>query len=122
MSKILKNTTIADILVGDVGLTIPASSQITIQAINDLLWADSSDIVTNIGSGDVVVNDGTSDLTKAEGIKLIHGLYRSDVITEIKADEDLKSDYTEMIGLLSEINKELKIMNIHNSIITGEDI
>jgi len=76
MSKILKNQTASPILVGDTGVSIPASpATYTLIPIDYPLWAASSDIVTLIGSGDVIVNDGSYDLSKAEGIGLIQGSF-----------------------------------------------
>ena len=68
--KILKNTTGSAIELSVIGLSIPASSQITIE-VQDYLLLGSSDSTTEIDplitSGDVVVNDGTSDLSVSEG-------------------------------------------------------
>jgi len=68
--KILKNTTGVDITLEILGLTIPATSQITIN-VEDYLELSSEDSTTEldilITSGDVVVNDGTSDLIATVG-------------------------------------------------------
>jgi hypothetical protein len=76
MSKILKNTTASAILITDTGVLLAASpATYTIPATDYLLWAASSDIVTNVGSGDVIVNDGSSDLSISDGIDLIKGIF-----------------------------------------------
>lgn len=74
MAKILKNTTLSDIEVAALGLTIPASGQITIEEQDYLLLANTdsvAELTTLINSGDVVVNDGTADLVASEGISYI---------------------------------------------------
>ena len=74
MAKILKNTTIADIEVDNLGITIPASGQIDLVTGEYLLLA-SDDVVTEltslINAGDIVVNDGNADLSAADGIAYI---------------------------------------------------
>lgn len=71
--KVIKNTTLSDILLTDVGVTIPASGQYTINQSEYLLWAEyvnttpASQIDTLLTSGDIVVNDGTSDLNAVYG-------------------------------------------------------
>jgi hypothetical protein len=79
MSKIVKNTTGSDYDVNDVGVTITASGQYTIQPQDYLLWAASDDIITGIGSGDLVVNDGSSDLSISDGTDLIKGIFPSSI-------------------------------------------
>jgi len=76
MAKIIKNqkSPAADISLGDVGVTIPASGQYTLNNAEILLWSDAiilspaSQLVTLINSGDIVVNNGTSDFNAADGI------------------------------------------------------
>ncbi len=77
MSKILYNQTASPIIINDTGyVVLPASPGFyTIPPMDYLLWAQSSNIVTAIGSGDVVVNDGSVDLNISDGIDLIKGLY-----------------------------------------------
>jgi len=79
MSKIIKNTTASDIVLSDTGVTILANSQITIPPVDYLLWAESSNVVTHVGSEDLVVNDGSYDLSISDGIDLIKGLYTKSV-------------------------------------------
>jgi len=86
MSKILKNTTGSPISISDVGVSIPANSQYTIQSQDYLIWAASSDVITFIGSGSIIVNDGSQDLEKALGTSLLQGNYKdvsfnSDLLT-----------------------------------------
>lgn len=75
MSKIIINNTISPLVIGDVGVTISASSQYTIPPQDYLLWAASDDIITAIGSGDATVNDGSSNLSINNGSKLIQGIF-----------------------------------------------
>ena len=82
MSKILKNTTIANIEISDTGITIPASSSYTIPPSDYLLWADSSDVIVKMGTGDIVVNDGSRDLSISDGTSLIKGSYPSSMYIE----------------------------------------
>lgn len=82
MSKLLKNTTGSDIIIADVGVTIPANSTFTTQASNSLLWAGSDELVVNLGTGDLVGNDGTQDLSISESVKLFQGLYPSTVVIQ----------------------------------------
>jgi hypothetical protein len=75
VSKILKNTTGSPISIADTGITIPAGGSYTIPAQDYLLWANSSNIVTPVGTGSIVVNDGSSDLSASFGMDLIKGLF-----------------------------------------------
>lgn len=94
MAKILKNQTASPILVGDTGVSIPASpATYTIVANDYPLWAASSDIVTSVGNGNIVVNDGSFDLSKADGISLLQGNFKqTDFISDLKASNRLKVD------------------------------
>lgn len=100
MSKIVKNTTLSDINISDVGVTVFASSQYTIPANDYLLWASSDDIVTYVGSGDIVINDGTEDLGISDGIDLIKGLYpkslaaRNQKITNLSLTANTEATHT----------------------------
>lgn len=67
MSKILKNTTLSDIEINDIGITVPASSNFTVEDTDYLLLSASVDITSLISSGDIVINDGSSDLSAADG-------------------------------------------------------
>jgi len=74
MSKILKNTTSSDIELFNLGITIPASNQVTLDTSEYLLLASEDVVVeltTLINSGDIVVNDGVNDLAASEGIVYI---------------------------------------------------
>lgn len=69
--KILKNTTISDIELKAIGLTIPASGQITVNQQDYLLLASDdsiTEITVHINSGDIVINDGVTDLVAARAI------------------------------------------------------
>lgn len=76
--KIVKNTTLSDIDLKDIGITIPASDQYIIQPQEYLIWVDfiltaeagtaDIDLDTLINNGDLVVNNGVVDLDPAPGI------------------------------------------------------
>jgi len=65
--KKLRNTTVSDIFISDVGPTIAASSTYTIPPQDYLLWAASTDIDAFITSGDIVVVDDVGDLSADRG-------------------------------------------------------
>lgn len=71
MAKILKNTTGSDIEL-EIGITIPASSNVTVEILDYIELAESSDINTFITSGDIVVNDGVNDLSVTDGINYVN--------------------------------------------------
>lgn len=76
MSKILKNTTLSPIAVGDTGITIQVSpTDYTIPPQDYPLWASSSDTVTQVGAGNIIVNDGSNDLSISDGVDLIKGIF-----------------------------------------------
>lgn len=83
MSKILENTTAIDVVLLDVGITIPASGSYTIPPTEYLFFAASSNVVTKIGNGTLIVNDGTSDLSISDGVDLIKGLFTRIAIEEM---------------------------------------
>lgn len=73
MAKILKNTTVSDIELKEIGLTVPGSGQITVDTTGYLLLAQDTSITeltALINVGDIVVNDGVQDLTVTNGIDL----------------------------------------------------
>ena len=76
MSKILINTTVSDITISDVGITISASSQYTIQAQEYTLWAASDDVIVHVGAEDIIVNDGSVNLGISDGIDLLKGVFQ----------------------------------------------
>lgn len=79
MSKIIKNQTNTLLTIGDTGVSIPALGQYTIQTTDYLLWAASSDIISEIGNGNVIVNDGSFDLNPSEAADLIKGIYPKNI-------------------------------------------
>ena len=79
MSKILKNLTASPVVIADVGQTIPASSQLTINPQDYLLYAASDDVIILVGNSTLVVNDGSSDLSISDGAKLIQGIFPNPV-------------------------------------------
>lgn len=80
MSKILKNNTMSDILINDVGITLQASSSYTIQASESNIWADSEDVINELSSGDITLNDGLLDLSLSDAINHLRG-YTSKLVT-----------------------------------------
>lgn len=103
MAKILKNQTSSAINL-DIGLTVPASGQLTLNPTDFDDAADSNDLVEFIGSGDIVVNDGSFDLDKADAIRLIQGGFTNrvqlddDLLTGSASSERIKVD---IVGSLS---------------------
>jgi hypothetical protein len=80
MSKILKNQTGSPILISDVGISVPASpASYTINVTDYLLWAASSNLVTQIGNGNIIVNDGANNLSISDGTDLIKGQFPSSI-------------------------------------------
>lgn len=90
MPKILKNTTLSDIELKRIGVTIPSSGQETIKVeeYGDLASVESiAEITPLINSGDIVVNDGTTDLDAETGIRFIE---YADKVTIQKDDVDIE--------------------------------
>ena len=90
MSKILKNDSGATVTVSDTGVSIPDASQYTIQPQDYLLWAASSDVVTEVGAGNLVVNDGSFDLSISDGIDLIKGIFPSEVSINNSSEQSVE--------------------------------
>jgi hypothetical protein len=100
MAKILKNQTVGGISIIDTGVTVPGSGQYTIPAQDYLLWAASSNIVTQVGAGNIVVNDGSTDLSISDGIDLIKGLFPSKI--KIQGNDGL---YEADVRQIDDINR-----------------
>jgi len=75
MSKILDNTTGAPIAISDTGVTVDNVTNYTIPQQDYDLWAASSDIITEIGSGNIIVNDGSFNLSISDGTDLIKDIF-----------------------------------------------
>lgn len=60
--KKLVNTSIDDIIINDMGITIFASSEYTINSNEYPLWANSSDVLVYIDDGRIRGNDGIRNL------------------------------------------------------------
>lgn len=71
---IIKNTTLSNISLKEIGRLIPSSSSITIN-IQDYLLLSAEESVTEltpyINSGDIVINDGNNDLTPSVALNWI---------------------------------------------------
>ena len=71
MKKIIKNTTLVDIIIKPMGLSVPANSFLLVEPSEYRLWMTVdviASVLPNIVSGDLVVNDGSVDLDSDEGI------------------------------------------------------
>lgn len=91
--KKLRNNTAADILITDTGINLLANSLYIIAAGDYALFAQSSDIITQVGSGNITVNDGSFDLSKADAISLLQGNFKqSDMIPSLKENNRIKVD------------------------------
>lgn len=98
MVKILINNT-ATILNLDIGISVPASSQTTIQPLDYLEAADSDELVELIGNGTITVNDGNENLTKAQGMALIQsGFRKTDFDDNLIESNRLKVDVVGTLG------------------------
>lgn len=75
MSKILDNVTGSPIVISDTGATVDNVVNYTIPPQDYLLWAASSDIITEIGAGNIVVNDGSNNLSISDGTDLIKDIF-----------------------------------------------
>jgi hypothetical protein len=96
MAKILKNTTAFPIEIGDAGVTLqPTPTDYTIPPTDYLIWASSSDIITEIGSGNVVVNDGSEDLNISDGTDLIKGIFPKKISLADSEDLSRTAEVTE---------------------------
>jgi hypothetical protein len=71
VSKTLKNTTGSDVIINDVGQTVPAGGEIEIQPQDYLLYRASDDVETLLNAGTLEANDGVDDLAAARGIDFI---------------------------------------------------
>lgn len=92
MVKILKNNT-ANAVNLDIGLTIPANSQITISELDSPDAATSDQLIQLIADSTITVNDGTFDLTISEGVALIQGNFiKSDLVDNLKQNDRIKVD------------------------------
>ena len=76
--KILKNTTGSDREYPEIGLTVPANGQITIEPGSYYLVAEEIDVTGNLAAdiraGTIVVNDGVKDITAANGLNVERGI------------------------------------------------
>lgn len=64
MAKIIYNLTASDIFISDTGVNIPASGNYVVPAQDYLIWAASSEVVTQINSGNLIVNTYTINESK----------------------------------------------------------
>lgn len=140
MSKILKNQTASPIFVTDTGITVDNVVDYTIPPQDYLIWAASSDIITEIGAGNIVVNDGSTDLSINDGAKLIQGIFPNPVgvasgddLTAIGHTDDAlkvsnqpsveqKVDFTEMMDKMGDILRQLQIMTAHLQCLTDLEL
>lgn len=70
---IVKNVTLSDIFIDDLGITIAASgspgSSITLSDLYTTFEiVESTDLQSEVATGDIVINDGTDDLSVSEGL------------------------------------------------------
>jgi predicted SpoU family rRNA methylase len=74
MAKIIKNTTGSPIFLSEVGFSVDAGENYSIQLEHYLRWAKPeaiTEITPFINSGDIVVNDGNIDLSASAGIRFL---------------------------------------------------
>lgn len=70
---IAKNNSGVAIVLSDLGISIPATSQINLTNLFDeLMIAESNDLKTKVNDGTIVINDGTSDLSITDALDRIN--------------------------------------------------
>ena len=73
-TKILINNTVTDIDL-ESGITVPGSSQVTVNAQDYAELANSDDIYVFIGNSDITVNDGSANLAIGDAVGLIKSTF-----------------------------------------------
>lgn len=111
MSKILKNNTASNVILSDVGQTVPASGQLTINVQDYWLYATSSDVIVAISSGDLTVNDGSFDLSIADGARLIQGLFPTAILNKGNSDGTLIGNVSDSLKVIDQ-----QAINVLNNI------
>ena len=71
MKKIMRNTTLSDVVLNDVGITLFPGQEYSIPPQDWPLWAASNDIVENLVGKRVVLNDGSYDLSVRYAIGIL---------------------------------------------------
>lgn len=98
MTKILINNTAAALNL-EIGLTVPANGQLTLQPFDFIEAADSDELVELIGNGTITVSDGSSNLGKAQGISLIQSNFsKTDFDDNLIEADRLKVDVVGTLG------------------------
>ena len=73
---VVKNNTGAEIFIPDIGTNVPASGQVIIDDIGNLLkFSRSNTLRQLISAGTVTLNDGTSDLSKIQASQFLQALW-----------------------------------------------
>lgn len=139
MAKILKNQTGSAIEIDDTGVSVPASpATYTIPEQDYLLWASSSDIITEVGTGNIVVNDGSQDLSISDGTSLLKGFYPHELVgatdgtpignvsdalkvTSAELDDDREDNLNLRLMLRSILDELRKIRRAHSIILDADD-
>lgn len=76
MSKIIKNNTLAVVVIRDMGIEVSLTEPFVIQTTEYPLWRSSADLVTQILNNNIIVNDGFHDIiSKRAAIALIQENY-----------------------------------------------
>lgn len=98
MVKIIVNNTATAINL-DIGITVPASGQTTLQPSDFIEAADSDELVELIGNGNISISDGNEVLNKAQGMALIlSGFRKTDFDDDLIESNRLKVDVTGTLG------------------------
>lgn len=71
MLKILKNITVVDIYISDMGIVVPANGSYSITITEAPMWATSIDVISPVNNGDIVVNNGLIDLSAIDGLRFL---------------------------------------------------
>lgn len=104
MIKILINATASDIVLKDVGQTVPASGQLTIDPSDFDKYQRSSNVVTQISNGNLIVNDGVKNLSIKLGLALIlDSDQRSKNVVRVSKSSSEQADYSTLKEALASI-------------------
>lgn len=97
MIIIVKNQTVSDIILEDLGITIPGSSNIILTETFEFCEIiDSKDLKSYIDSDDIIINDGLVDLSKENSLKHVtyETAYQDKIILDKYIDLSESSTYS----------------------------
>ena len=102
----VKNTTILDIIIEDLGIIIPGSSIMNFTETYEFFEITTSDDLKNqISNGNIIINDGIIDLSKDDGLKHVsqESIFEDEVkinrITDITESTTYSTSWIEKLKL-----------------------